>query len=224
MLTLETLIRMSAVVDPDKAARRYFTAASGAVCYVLDPDGSDIRLEDIATGLSRCARWGGHTDPGHMHAYTVAQHSVLASQLAETEARHQELPELDVLHHALEALFHDATEAYLGDVMNPLKGVLPEYRGIERSWAFAIGRRVGLGNRLANLSDITKRADLTMLFVEHRRLRIEDATGPQWQETFRETRDVPDEVVPAWSSTTAERRFLARNKELRRAIFVASET
>jgi 5'-deoxynucleotidase YfbR-like HD superfamily hydrolase len=221
MLTLETLTRLAAVTDPDKSRRRYFTAASGAVCYVLDPEGSDIRLEDIITGLSRCARWGGHIHWRFDHPYSVAQHSVLVSELAEAEARRQELPEFDVLQHALEALFHDAAEAYLGDVTGPLKGVLSNYREIERTWAHAIGRRVGLGYRLAQLSDITKRADLTMLLVEHKTLRIEDAEGPQWCADF----EVPREFVSLrpWPAVRAASEFGQRNRDLRSRIYAAVE-
>lgn len=220
MLTLETLTRMAAVTDPDKARRRYFTTASGAVCYVLDPESSDIRLEDIVAGLSRVTRWNGHISPTWASAYSVAQHSVYVSELAEEEARRQELPETERYMVALEALFHDATEAYLGDVMNPLKGVLDAYKAIEKTWAHAIGRRLGLGYRLAQLSDITKRADLTMLFIEHKVLRVEDHDGPQWCADF----EVPHwmRCIQPWTPRDAAEQFLRRNRELRSRVYLAS--
>ena len=120
----------------------------------------------------------------------------------------------------LEALFHDATEAYLGDVMNPLKSCLDAYKAIEKTWAHAIGRRLGLGYRLARLSDITKRADLTMLFVEHKVLRVEDAAGPQWCADF----EVPAHMkcIRPWSARDAAQAFRDRNLYLRRRAYLAS--
>jgi uncharacterized protein len=89
---------------------------SGALIDILNPDPALISIEDIAHSLSHICRFNGHTD-GH---YSVAQHCVLMS----------ELPHLPK-HLRLTALLHDAAEAYLGDVVRPLKHLLPEYMKIE---------------------------------------------------------------------------------------------
>lgn len=70
----------------------------------LSPDPAQIRIEDIAHALAGINRYNGHT----RHYITVAQHSLLVS--------HQ-VPECD----ALWGLLHDASEAYLGDCISPLK-------------------------------------------------------------------------------------------------------
>jgi len=85
---------------------------------LLDPSASMIEPADIAQSLSMQCRFNGHTRA----FYSVAQHCYLVADL---------VPE----QYQLQALLHDATEAYVGDLVSPLKAVLPEYRQIEsRIW------------------------------------------------------------------------------------------
>jgi hypothetical protein len=46
--------------------------------------------------------------------------------------------------HALWALLHDATEAYLGDMIRPLKHAMPDYRAVEDRLMAVICDRFGL--------------------------------------------------------------------------------
>lgn len=75
--------------------------------YPLDPRADEVRIEDIAIALGNTCRWGGRCEPW----YSVAQHSLHVMAMVESEQ-----PEL-----ALQALLHDAAEAYLGDIVRPLK-------------------------------------------------------------------------------------------------------
>jgi hypothetical protein len=85
--------------------------------FDLQPD--DVDLHDIAHALARTCRYGGHV-PGY---YSVAQHSCyVAKQIAEYGCNGQV---------QMMGLLHDASEAYLGDVIRPLKVHLDEYKGIE---------------------------------------------------------------------------------------------
>jgi len=81
---------------------------SGNVIDLFKPDPTLILLEDIAHGLSNICRWNGATKS----FYSVAEHSVAV-------ARHVSLGE------QLAALFHDAEEAYWGDITRPVKAMLP---------------------------------------------------------------------------------------------------
>lgn len=88
---------------------------SGRVINFATPGVNDYDITDIAHGLSNVCRYGGQC----LFFYSVAQHSVLVSRLVPRE-------------HAMEALMHDGTEAYMCDVPTPLKLLLDEYRRIER--------------------------------------------------------------------------------------------
>lgn len=80
---------------------------SGARIDPNDLGSATWDVRDIARGLSRQPRFGGHTH----EPYFVAQHAVLCSHMAPKECR-------------LEALCHDDAEAYFGDIPRPLKQFL----------------------------------------------------------------------------------------------------
>lgn len=82
---------------------------TGKKFYPLDPKVEDISIIDIAHGLSNVCRYGGQCK----EFYSVAQHSVLCAIEAPYEYKKW-------------ALLHDASEAYIGDIVHPLK-VTEEY-------------------------------------------------------------------------------------------------
>ncbi|WP_437227514.1 hypothetical protein SH661x_000395 [Planctomicrobium sp. SH661] len=63
---------------------------------------------------------------------------------------------------------HDATEAYIGDVVKPLKIMLPEYSVIERRIEKAIGEAFGID--FDAHQDVIKEIDQAVLIAERRRL------------------------------------------------------
>lgn len=77
---------------------------SGGKFDFESPSRSTWTIPDIAWGLSHINRFNGQTDK----PITVAQHSVNVSYLVPPEQ-------------ALAALFHDAAEAFIGDVTTPMK-------------------------------------------------------------------------------------------------------
>lgn len=106
----------------------WMVTASGQKFYPLDPRPEDVHIEDIAHALAMNNRFNGHT----VRPYSVGLHSLLCSQWVEGA-------------HAMTALLHDATEAYLADVVRPAKRGMPEYMKIEKDlWEKAIAPRFGL--------------------------------------------------------------------------------
>lgn len=87
---------------------------TGRKFYLFDPRYTDIAIEDIAHSLAHTSRFGGHLP----HFYSVAEHSILVASLVPDP-------------HKLEALLHDAAEAYIGDIVRPLKYAVPDIKGIE---------------------------------------------------------------------------------------------
>lgn len=153
----EELERQSGELARTAHRSDYLVTATGKTAFILSPEQSDIDIVDIAIALSRICRFGGHVKP-EVPFYSVAQHSVVVSYLVPEEL-------------AMRALLHDATEAYLGDVIRPLKLVLaPIYKPLEDAWALEIGRRFGLGPALVHEHPLVKRADLQALATEKRDL------------------------------------------------------
>lgn len=96
------------------------------VCpFELRPE--DVLIEDIAHALSNICRYTGHTSD----FYSVAQHCLILSYRVPIE-------------HAMTALLHDASEAYLVDVPSPLKPYFPNYREREAAIEQVIAERFGL--------------------------------------------------------------------------------
>lgn len=106
----------------------------------------DLCIEDIAHSLAHLVRFTGHID----QPYSVAQHSMLVSDLCPDE-------------HRMWGLLHDASEAYLGDVSTPLKSLLPQYQEVEGKVQRAIAARFELP---WPIPDEVKEADRQALMIE----------------------------------------------------------
>lgn len=100
----------------------HMITSSGTVVDLFKPDPDLISIMDIASSLSKICRFGGNINT----FYTVAQHSCLVAWLAPEKLK-------------LTAILHDASEAYCGDVIRPLKLLLgTKYTNIEEEWQKAI--------------------------------------------------------------------------------------
>ena len=164
---------------------------SGWRFFVLNPEPQDVFLMDLAHALSLICRFTGHT----RRFYSVAQHSVLASF---------HVPPV----YALEALLHDASEAYLCDVSRPVKPYLHNYREIESNLMRVIAERFKFFLPIHAEVDAV---DVRLLMTERRDLLL--GSTHRWDEVLEKVQPFPWEIVP-WSPEYAEERFLQQAHEL----------
>lgn len=161
---------------------------TGRRFYPLDPRPEDIDQEDIAHALANLCRFGGHC----RRFYSVAEHSVLVSQVVPPED-------------ALVGLLHDATEAYLVDVPRPIKRSLSNYADIEEQLWRVISYKFDVP---FHMPPSVKKADNDVLLAERDAL-LGYAAGA-W--------DIPGEAakVEVWgrSPMHAKELFLDRLNEL----------
>lgn len=164
---------------------------TGRAFWPLDPRPDEIDPIDIAHALSLLCRYGGHT----RRFYSVAEHCVLMSHAVKPE-------------HALWALLHDATEAYLVDLPRPVKRHMPGYRAVEDELMVHVAARFGLDGAMPGE---VKDADNRILLDERAAL-----LGPQprpWHQDLERLEPL-GVIVEGWSSWTAERIYLTRLHEL----------
>ncbi len=99
----------------------YITTYSKKHINPLKPDVQDIDIKDIAHALSLSVRANGHFP----EFYSVCQHSIHCCE----EALCRDLDK----NTALLCLLHDASEAYIADIIRPVKKHIPQYMDIEKT-------------------------------------------------------------------------------------------
>ena len=105
----------------------WMQTVTGRKFWPLDPNPDDICIEDIAHALSMLCRYGGHT----LRFYSVAEHCCHVHDAAAPENK-------------LWALMHDASEAYISDVIRPIKPFLTGYKATEKAVMSAVCTKFGM--------------------------------------------------------------------------------
>lgn len=108
---------------------------SGRIFDLYNPTMDMVDIEDIANALGKQCRWNGNIP----EFFSVAQHSVMVSWLAPN-------------HLAYAALMHDAAEAYIGDIISPIKIMLADFfKKIEHRIELVIFNKFGIAPDLLEL-------------------------------------------------------------------------
>src|SRR3954447_2531024 len=174
----------------------FLQTVSGRRVNPFDPDPSQLDIGDIARALGNLCRFGGHSRV----FYSVAQHSVIVSELVEARGGDVE----DVF----AALMHDATEAYLGDMPHPLKHRSPlgaAFKEAERNLERALAEHFNLKTDAPEI----KRVDRALLATERRAFSEESWHWPELEGVE------PLELeLKAWTPDEAAAAFAARYAEL----------
>ena len=161
------------------ATATWIQTYSGVRFDLAAPRAVDVRIVDIAHALSQTVRFGGHGLP-----YTVAQHCVLVARHLTVENR-------------LAGLLHDAAEAYVGDVVTPLKHLLgPAYEDIEHRVMAAIAMHYELES---SLPDAVREADRRMLATE-----VRDVMQTDWPDLAQPY----PEPIEVWDAACAMDEYL----------------
>jgi uncharacterized protein len=166
---------------------------SGTKWFIMDPHPEDVKIADIAHGLSLICRFGGHCK----EFYSVAQHSVVVADI---------LKDAEPFDYTLQmyGLVHDASEAFLGDVVRPLKRQLPAYKELEGLTSSVIFAGLDLPTLPPDQWAAVKHADNVALMTERRDLV--NHCGHAWSQ--------PEEPLPyhlkPMSPGFARRSFLNR--------------
>lgn len=179
---------------------------TGRMFWPLDPRAEDVCIEDIAHSLALQCRFAGHC----REPYSVAEHSVRAALYVREMLGDEGRADPDRHGEELAALLHDASEAYLADVIRPVKRrpMMESYRNVERVIQSMVNEWAGL-RKFAHKSLLVHEADEVMLATEARDLMT---THPaEWN---LRADPMPGVIVP-WDWRTAEAKFLAMYYELR---------
>lgn len=136
------------------------TIRSGMTFDLRSMENNILTIEDVASSLSKTCRFGGHC----LSFYSVAQHSVLVSEIVPEEF-------------AFQALLHDASEAILHDMTSPLKKMLPDYQKLEKKIEQFICETF---NVPLVMPAIIKAADLRALATEKRDLMPKNSDPEVW--------------------------------------------
>lgn len=117
---------------PQYMSGNWMHFANGRKVWPLSPTVDDIDWSTIPRVLANICRFGGHTE----RFYSVAEHSLLVRGIVTRKLGTS-------LHHwstikkkqiQIRALIHDASEAFTGDIIRPLKESFVIYHGVSWSW------------------------------------------------------------------------------------------
>ena len=158
----------------------WFLTYTGKQFWPLDPRPEDVCIEDIAHALANINRFGGHC----RISYSVGQHSLVVHRVCST----------------FQALMHDSAEAYIGDMVRPLKMHMPDFQACEWLVWYAICDRFDID---PVMRPEVKNADNIALVTERRDLM---KGGPRWEieDHYKPRRQVIVPLVPDF----IERQFL----------------
>jgi hypothetical protein len=208
-----------------KEVRAWVRLPSKKRLDLLNPTPFDWDDEDLAIGLARTYRWGGHS--AWPLPLSVAQHSLTVLALRRLWAPTGLDPVLE-----LRELMHDAEEGLLG--FDPLSVIKPflgeEFRALAARLEEAVFRRYGLPRWTAEERTIHKRADRIAAASEA--MHVAGWTEDEVRRVLK-IRFKPLEVDPLarlyrskpwqpWAADIAAERFLVELKKLQSRLKTAA--
>lgn len=173
---------MNTAIKIEEREGLYITTYNGVKFWPLDPRVNEIDIEDIAHSLSMLCRFNGHIKS----FYSVAQHSVLVSEVCSEENK-------------LYGLLHDASEAYLSDLPSPIKHSMPFFKKVENNLQKFVCEKFGLPNEEP---EEVKKADIIVRVTEMRDLRKDGII------TYNKDYKPLVKKITPWTQEMSKRAFL----------------
>lgn len=180
------------------------TTRSGKIVRLMEVEASDIDIQDIAHSLGNLCRFNGHCS----RFYSVAEHSLHVSEYFFATGRSIEIQ--------LQALLHDAAEAYIGDIVHPLKTLLPEVKVLEDRIHSAICEKFNIPSDLPEtISVIDKRLASTeaieLMDFDSKVMR------EYWADWIDRHPPIPNIKIMGYSARDARDLFLMRFERLQKS-------
>jgi hypothetical protein len=164
---------------------------TGKQFWSLDPRVEDIDIYDIAHALSMQCRYGGHT----LGFYSVAEHCCHVCDYSPPNDK-------------LWGLLHDASEAYLTDVIRPIKPYLGNYAEIENQLMLVIATRFNLPSMPRSVKEVDGR------ILVNEREQIMSRAPHDWNDTGDPLIGLQ---LQLWSPAQARAQFMERFSRLSKA-------
>ena len=176
--------------------------------YPMAPHLNQYDIADIAHATAHVNRYNGHMD----HAYSVGQHSVLVAEqvlkMIDADAEFMREAGLEFASDewmmaraaiGLQALLHDATEAYMPDMPSPIKLCLPDFMEMEEKIKVSIMQAFDLPEEFAPIIEEVDKgirgSEIKWLFTNLKGDNV-------WAE------DIYEIVITPWPVAYTKQRFL----------------
>ena len=169
---------------------------SGKYLDLRDPQPDQFTFADIAGALAKLCRFGGQCE----WFYSVAEHSYHCAKQAAADGQ--------CLETQAACLLHDAAEAFIGDIVKPLKIMLPEYLVIERRLEAVIFEKFLV--QFHREESVVREIDRAMLVAERRFLFSRDAVEGHGENDVRRL----TVEFKRWKPGDAEEMFVVRSKSI----------
>ena len=159
----------------------------------IEVEAEDITLEDIAHALSLMCRGNGQV----IHFYSVGQHCINCAKEAKARGWNVRLQ--------LGCLLHDAAEAYMSDLITPIKVHMPKYYEIEERFLKAVYEKFGLSDLSAQEWEMIMDVDRALLIYD----LVELLKEPVPEEGYKVVR-LPDISFRPFEEVEEEYKSLAK--------------
>ena len=111
------------------------TNTKGEMVDIFNLKDEDINIQDIIWALPNICRFGGRIKKH----YSVGQHAVELARHLKKQGKQHLVPH---------ALLHDACEAYIGDIIYPIKTQIPQFLELEKDITNKVYNKFGVDSSL----------------------------------------------------------------------------